>query len=41
MVGTIAAGVVVAGVVISLAFTHVVGSPIREQARDAMGAARP
>ena len=36
MVGTIAAGVVVAGVVISLAFTHVVGSPILEQARDAM-----
>ena len=36
MVGTIAAGVVVAGVVISLAFTHVVGSRIREQAREAM-----
>ena len=36
MVGTIAAGVVVAGVVTSLAFTHVVGSRIREQAREAM-----
>jgi hypothetical protein len=36
MVGTIAAGVVVAGVVTSLAFTHVVGSQIREQAREAM-----
>ena len=31
MVGTIAAGVVVAGVVTSLAFTHVVGRRIREQ----------
>ena len=36
MVGTIAAGVVVAGVVTSLAFTHVVGGRIREQARQAM-----
>ena len=36
MVGTIAAGVVLAGLVTSLAFTHVVGSRIREQARQAM-----
>lgn len=36
MVGTIAAGVVVAGVLASLAFTHVVGGRIREQAREAM-----
>jgi hypothetical protein len=36
MVGTIAAGVVVAGVITSLAFTHVVGGRIREQARQAM-----
>ena len=36
VVGTIAACVVVAGVVSSLAFTHVVGGRIREQARRAM-----
>ena len=36
MMGGIAAGVVIAGVVSSLAFTHVVGSRIREQARQAM-----
>ena len=36
MVGTIAAGVVLAGLVTSLAFTHVVGNRIREQARRAM-----
>ena len=36
MVGTIAAGVVLAGLVTSLAFTHVVGNRIRVQARQAM-----
>ena len=36
MMGGIAAGVVIAGVVSSLAFTHVVGGRIREQARQAM-----
>ena len=36
MVGTIAGGVVLAGLVISLAFTHVAGSRIREQAHRAM-----
>ena len=36
MVGTIAGGVVLAGLVASLAFTHVVGKRIREQARQAM-----
>ena len=36
MVGTVAAGVVLAGLVTSLAFTHVVGNRIRVQARQAM-----
>ena len=36
MMGGIAAGVVIAGVASSLAFTHVVGGRIREQARQAM-----
>src|SRR5688572_23448633 len=36
LVGAIAAGVVIAGIVTSLAFTHVVGGRIREQARQAM-----
>ena len=36
LMGTIAGGVVIAGLVTSLAFTHVVGGRVREQAREAM-----
>ena len=36
VVGTIAGGVVVTSLVISLGFTHLVGNRIREQARHAM-----